>query len=308
MVGKVEEAGRLSDGRMVRRIHLRSGRLAAEVLDHGARLPSVRLDGGPNMTVGSRDMAEYEGALKYAGPIVAPVVNRISGAAAELDGQRLVFEPNQAGRHSLHSGAAGTHAKVWDIVAVSDDAVTLRVEMPDGEGGFPGTIAMTAVYRLEEADIHLEIEGVTDRTAFFNPAHHGVWNLDGVADYAGHLLTVPAERYLPVDGDTLPTGEIAAVEGTIYDHRTARGPDKTLDHNFCFEGGFGLRARLDAPSGRWMEVHSDAPGCQVFAGRPAGIAIEPQYWPDAPHNPAFPSIVLRPGETFRQVTRFRFGS
>ena len=108
MVGKVEEAGRLSDGRMVRRIHLRSGRLVAEVLDHGARLPSVRLDGGPNMTVGSRDMAEYEGALKYAGPIVAPVVNRISGAAAELDGQRLVFEPNQAGRHSLHSGAAGT--------------------------------------------------------------------------------------------------------------------------------------------------------------------------------------------------------
>ncbi|MDU8942859.1 aldose epimerase family protein [Ovoidimarina sediminis] len=306
-MGEIEEAGHLSDGRVVRRVTLRSDRLVAEVLDHGARLVSVRLDDGPNMTVGSRDLADYEGALKYAGPIVAPVVNRITGAAAELEGQTLGFEANQAGRHSLHSGGAGTHAKIWDIVEATTEAVTLRAEMPDGEGGFPGNSVITAIYRVEGPDILLEIEGATDQVTFFNPAHHGVWNLDGVADYAGHLLMVPAERYLPVDGDTLPTGEIAPVEGTVYDHRAARGPDRTLDHNFCFEGGFGLRARLDAPSGRWMEVHSDAPGCQVFAGRPQGIAIEPQLWPDAPHNPGFPPIVLRPGETFRQVTRFRFG-
>ncbi len=308
MVAEIEFAGTLSDGREVQRIILRSRRLRVEVLDHGARLAAVHLDNGPNMTVGSRDMPDYDGVLKYSGPIVAPVVNRIRDAEASLSGRALTFEANQAGRHSLHSGAAGTHAKIWRIEEASEDAVRLSVTMPDGEGGFPGTQEMIATYRLSDHEIVLDIEGTIDAEGFFNPAHHGVWALDGPGGWSGHRLTVPADRYLPVDEDTVPTGEIADVGGSLYDHRSAVSPDTSLDHNFCFEGGYGLRARLDAPSGLWMEVHSDAPGCQVYAGGVAGIAIEPQYWPDAPHHPEFPSIVLRPGEEFRQRTVFRFGS
>ncbi len=149
---------------------------------------------------------------------------------------------------------------------------------------------------------------MTDRPTLMNLASHGIWNLDGTPRWDGHRLEVPAARYLPVDADTIPTGEIAEVAGTPYDHRSPRAPDRTLDHNFCFDAAAAPRplARLVAPSGRALEILSDAPGLQVHAGGPVGIALEPQLWPDAPHHPAFPSIRLGAGEVFRQSTVFRF--
>jgi len=300
---KVGPVGTLADGRPAQAVDLASGDLAARVLDYGARLVLYRRGEGPNVCVASDDLADYEGELRYAGPIIGPVINRIGGARAEIAGRTFAFDPNQDGRHTLHSGSAGTHRSIWKIAGTGPEDVTLAVDLPDGEGGFPGNRRITVRYSLEDDGLTLEIAATTDAPTLMNPGSHGLWNTDGAADWSALALTIPAERFLPVTAETLPTGEIAPVEGTVYDHRIPRTPDPSLDHNFCFEPGFGLRARLEG-AGRALEIRSDAPGLQAFAGGNRGIALEPQLWPDAPNNPDFPSILLRPGETFRQRTRY----
>ena len=301
--------GTLHDGREVHCHTISSERVEAQILPYGARLHRISLDGGPNAMAGSEDLKGYMGELAFSGPIVGPVANRIKGARAQISDQWHTFDANQDGRHSLHSGTAGVHAKLWDVESHGADRVTLTCHLEDGEGGFPGNRTLRAAYRTEGADLCLDLSATTDAPTLMNLAHHGVWNLDGAAEWAGHRLQVPTARYLPTDGDTLPTGEIAAVPGTPYDHQEAVAPDPSLDHNFCFDPASDLRrlALLTAPSGRFVEVLSDAPGLQVFAGKPRGIALEPQLWPDAPANPAFPSILLTPDAPFRQRNRFRLG-
>ena len=300
--------GTLADGREVHAVTLASDRLRVTLLDFGARLHEVTLDGGPNMIVSGK-LADYEGPLIYAGPVIAPVVNRIAGARAEIDGRTLRLDANQHGQHTLHSGPTGTQAHVWSVAARGAAETVFAVDLPDGLGGFPGARRITATYAVDGATLRLEIAARTDRPTLMNPAIHGIWNLDGAGGWGGHLLTVASDRYLPVDDETLPTGEIAEVAGTAFDHRKPREPAPTLDHNFCLPPAEALRllARLAAPAGRSMELISDAPGLQVFAGA-RGIALEPQLWPDAPRHPHFPSIRLNPGDTFRQTVLFRFAA
>jgi len=295
--------GALTDGRAVQAIDLVAGDLAARVLDYGARLVLYRRGDGPNVCVASDDLAEFEGALHYAGPIIGPVINRISGARAEIAGRTFTFDPNQDGQHTLHSGRHGTQYAVWKIAETGPAGVTLSVDLPDGEGGFPGNRRITARYALEDDGLTLEISATTDAPTLMNPGSHGIWNSDGAEDWSGLRLMIPAERFLPVSADTLPTGEIAPVAGTVYDHRQPGPPDPSLDHNYCFDASFGLRARLEGAHGA-LEIRSDAPGLQAFAGGSRGIALEPQLWPDAPHNRGFPSILLGPGDTFGQRSRF----
>ena len=298
--------GTLPDGRAVQAVEIRSGRLAATILTHGARLHALSLDGSPNLMAGSPDLAGYLGAFAYAGPVVGPVANRIAGAEAEIAGRTYRFEANENRRHCLHS-PPGLHVALWSVTAVAETGLTLVCTCGDGEGGFPGNRRISARYAVEGADLALTLEAETDAPTLMNLAHHGVWNLDGTRSWEGHRLDVATDRYLPVDGDKIPTGEIAPVEGTPYDHRSLRAPDPSLDHNFCFSPAERPRllARLAGASHRTLEVISDAPGLQVYAGGAGGIALEPQLWPDAPHHPTFPSILLGPGETFRQRTIFR---
>ncbi len=180
-----------------------------------------------------------------------------------------------------------------------------EIELPDGAGGFPGNRLLRATYGLDAAGaLTLDLTASTDAPTLMNPGHHGVWNPDGDGDPRKLTLEIPSDRYLPTDKAKLPTGEIAAVAETPYDHRAPRVPDASLDHNFCFAPGMGLRARLTGISGRTLEIQSDAPGLQAYAGGARGIALEPQLWPDAPHHSHFPSILLRPGDTFRQRSRY----
>lgn len=301
--------GVLPDGRTVRAVGIAGPRLRATILTHGARLHALSLDSSPNLMAGSADLSGYLGALAYAGPVVGPVVNRIAGASAVIGGRTCRFEANQNGRHCLHSGRTGAHARLWTVEDAGDDRVALSLVLGDGEGGFPGERVLWAAYRVEGADLRLTLSATTDAPTFVNLAHHGIWSLDGTGSRRGHDLEVLTDRYLPTDADTIPTGKIAPVAGTRFDHRTPRSPDPALDHNFCFDPSETPRllARLTGASGRFVEVISDAPGLQVYAGGDRGIALEPQLWPDAPHHPHFPSILLEPGETFRQTTVFRLG-
>lgn len=320
--------GTLSDGRAVQRVEIASDALSVALLDLGALVHDVRLEGVDHaLTLGSPDLRAYEGVMSHFGAIMGPVANRISGAEAEIDGRTYRFEANQDGRHTRHAGAAGTHRKVWRIDAYGADHVTFGLDLPDGEGGFPGNRALMARYRVEGRVLHMELRAATDAPTLINLANHAYWTLHNSPDWGGQTLRILADRYLPTTDENLPTGEIADVAGTAYDFRDPRsltvGETPKLDTNFCLADAprpLTPALSLAAPSGLTLEVATTAPGLQVFDmgsfgayvathhGRPyaprAALAFEPQLWPDAPGRAAWPDIVLRPGETFAQATSY----
>ena len=321
-VANITTFGISASGVEVKRVTLTSGALTASVITKGATLQSVRLDGvGHDLTLGSDLLSDYEGKMRHHGSLVAPVVNRLRDGKAAIGGKAYEFERNQGGIHTLHCGAAGTQHKVWDIVAADAESVTLGLTLPDGEGNFPGTRRVEARFSVAGAALRLEVTATTDALTLFNAANHSYWNMDGSENWAGHGLQIAAGQYLPTTETFAPTGEIADVTGTGMDFRRGRKitqADTALDHNFCLSGGRqGLRdvLWLTGASGLTMTVATTEAGIQVYDGRAAmrpgrgvyeGLAIEAQNWPDAPNHGGFPSIELKPGETYQQITEWRF--
>ena len=323
MAAEIADFGRTQAGETVSVATLRSAALTVRVLTLGAILQDVRLAGvGRSLTLGSDSVADYEGTMRFHGSLIAPVANRIGGNRAEVGDQVLRFDPGPEQPNILHSGAAGTHLKLWSMADCGPDAVTLALDLPDGEGGFPGERTIRATYSLPEPDcLRLEVVAETDRPTLFNAANHSYWNLDGSESWQGHRLRIAADRYLPATGDVLPTGEVAPVAGTVFDFRADRvaGPGQPpLDHCFCLsEGRVAFRPvlTLTGATGVTMTLSTTEAGVQIYDGsgaaRPGrwageGVAIEAQGWPDAPNNPGFPSILLSPGESYRQITEWRF--
>jgi len=314
--------GTTSGGLAVDKITIGRGPLKVSILTWGAVVQSVRLDGvAHDLTLGSDLLADYEGAMRHHGALIGPVVNRIKGARARIGGMMYELERNQDGQHSLHSGRDATHLKVWDVVEVTDDSVTLAIDLIDGQCDLPGNRRITARFWVEGAALALTVTATTDEATLMNIANHSYWNLDGTPNYAGHRLWIGAERYLPTTPEFLPTGDIAEVAGTDMDFRAEReiaphAPE--FDTNYCLsEASQPLRdvLRLTGQSGVSMTIATTAPGIQVYDGRHAirpgrtayeGVAIEAQYWPDAPNNRDFPSIALAKGAVFSQDTRWTF--
>ncbi len=321
--------GTLGDGAEVHRIALAAGDLEVGILTLGAVSQEVRLAGVPHaLGLGSPDLAAYLGPMALFGPVVAPVANRIGGAVATVDGVVHRFEAN-FGPHTLHSGSAGTHGKLWRIRARDGRSVSLEIEMRDGEGGFPGNRTLGATWAIvPPAKLTLTLDAETDRPTPLLVAHHPYWNLDGSEVWKGHVLRVAAERYLPADDVDRPTGEVAAVEGTPFDFRGGCripwGPK--LDNSLVLNDRrrpVTPVATLTGASGLALDIATTEPALHLYDGhgaaaegarghdgrchRPrAGVALEPQFWPDATSHPHFPDIILRPGETWRSETRYTF--
>jgi len=330
MAAQITHFGTTGDGRQVQAIRIAGGALAATVLTHGARLQSLYLDGvAHSLTLGFRGLAPYDGDFAHFGAIIAPLVNRIGGAQAMIEGEFYRF-PTNDGPNTLHSGKAGSHHAIWEFVDHGAARVTLSLLQPAGEGGFPGNRRIVAAYWLAGDTLHLDITAQTDAPTLMNIAHHGYWNMDGSPTWAGHTLTVDAAHFLPTTDANLPTGEIAALDRRPRDFREPRqvapGEIPKLDHNFCLADArrpLTPVLHLAGSSGPRMWLATTEPGIQIFDaatidpgdtatvhGRPygtyAGLAFEPQFWPDAPNHPAFPSIVLQPGSAWYQNTTFSF--
>lgn len=323
--------GTTKAGRPVDLITLSAGDLTAKILTFGAILNDLRLKDVPyGLTLGSPDLAAYDGGpMGYFGALVGPVANRISGASATLDGQVLTFDANE-GATTLHGGANGMHTEIWQIADHTDRSVTLTLTLPDGKGGFPGTRQITAQFEIDApATLRLRLSATTDAPTFMNIANHSYWSLDGRATTEGHWLKLNADRYTPVDARLIPTG-VCDVAGTGFDLREGRAlrpsDAQRYDHNFCLSdqsGKMKQAAVLKGETGVTLVMETTEPGLQVFDAAPigsgdfpghrgvpemgfCGVALEAQHWPDAPNQPAFPSVILRPGETYTQETLWRF--
>ncbi|WP_298969729.1 aldose epimerase family protein [uncultured Roseobacter sp.] len=310
-------------------IVLQSDTLKAHILTRGATLAGFWLRGHPrSLVLGFEDPLAFDSAAFYAGAIVGPVANRVARGQIELDNQ--VFQmPSNEGTTCLHSGDDGLHAQDWTISDQTVNTVTLETALPDAAIGLPGARRIRATYALEaENTLVLTITASSDCDTVMNLAHHPYWTLDEKADVSHHQLQIHADTYLPVNHQNLPTGHITPVAGSAYDFRTKRAVpvDRTLDANLCV-----ATARSDTPrdvatltggTGLALHIASTEPGLQVYngSGLPsdgpsalpgqniapfAGIALEPQGWPDAPNHPQFPSILLPAGAEYRQETRYR---
>lgn len=316
------------DESRVDRITLENGGTRISLITWGASLQAFHIAGlDRSLVLGSPSLAAYLGPLTHSGAIVGRVANRIAGGQTMLDGRPVTLDRNENDRNCLHGGTFGASRRNWTIVDHGPTSATLTLRMADGESGFPGTLDVLARYEVEDdGALTLMLEGRTDAPTFCNLASHGYWTLDPNDGLTDHLLQVEADHYLPVDADLIPLGAPAPVADTRFDFRTPRPvkrpDDPLLDHNFCLRSGTGLRPACRLSLGDLhLDIASDAPGLQVYEGAHlnsgdaptthghaygpnAGMAIEPQYWPDAPNQPDYPDIRLNPGEVWRQVTRF----
>jgi aldose 1-epimerase len=321
--------GTLQDGSPVHRITITGGGLTAQVLTYGSVIQDLRLDGHvPPLVLGFADFAPYLTHSPYFGATAGRCANRIRDGHLTIDNRIYQLDRNFLGRHTLHGGAAGIGKRIWRVDAQATDSVTFAITLDDGEMGFPGRMQATVTYSLLPGGIlDIVMQADTDAPTLCNLAHHSYFNL-GAPTISEHRLRIAAEHYLPVDDELIPTGEVRSVAGTTFDFRQFRplAQAHPLDHNFCLSDTRGpLRpvAWLQNPDvGMTMELRTTEPGLQVYdgakvdislaglTGQPmrahAGIAMEPQVWPDANHHPAFPQAILHPGEGYRQQTQYIF--
>ena len=317
--------GTMPEGEKIVRHQISNGGTSISVLSWGATIQELRVMGeSHSLLLGGRDVTAYLGSMQYFGAVVGPVANRIAGAEMEIGGIRHQLDQNEAGRTTLHSGVAGYSGRNWRFTNVTPTRCRLELHHPDGLGGIPGNIDASVTYTIDTAG-HLEIEmtGAADQPTYFNPAFHGYWNLSGSADLSDHRLMVPATSYLAVDDAQLPLGAPVSVAGSEFDYRHARAIGSVLDHNFCLSQGgdqMVLACRLSTQRLQ-LDVLTDQPGVQLYNGAHidtgadldvdggsygphAGLAIEPQFWPDTPHHPEYPDCLLLPEKPVRYRSRF----
>ncbi|QKG20786.1 aldose epimerase family protein [Actinomadura verrucosospora] len=304
-------------GEKVERHVLDNGTLRAAVLTYGATLQRLRVADGTDVVLGLGTLKDYLHRSRYFGAVVGRYGNRIARGRFTLDGREHRLAAND-GEHALHGGVRGFDKRVWRTESAGPEAVELSLVSPDGEEGYPGELTARVRYVLDGDALRLEYRATTDAPTVVNLTNHSYFNLAGSGDVRRHVVAIEADRYLPVDGEKIPTGEPAPVAGTPFDFtvptRVDARRDGRYDHCFVLRGG----ARVTDPaSGRSMEVATTEPGVQFYTGHMldgvatpfgpfAGLCLETQRFPDAPNRPAFPSAVLRPGEERVSVTTYRF--
>lgn len=281
-----------------------------------------------DIALGFNALDEYLAGHPYFGAIIGRYANRIAYGRMPIDGVTYQL-PVNAGAHHLHGGRSGFDRAIWEVETLNDNGIVLTHVSPDGDQGYPGTLAVQVTYELTDGnELIIDYDARTDRPTHVNLTQHSYFNLAGEGgNVLAHRLEIEADRYTPVDAALIPTGEVAPVAGTPFDFRAARAIGGNYDHNWVvndFDGTLRPVARVVEPtSGRTLSVASTEPGVQFYtgnfldgtligkSGRPyvqhAGFCLETQRFPDSPNHPDFPSTLLREGERYHSRTVFTFG-
>jgi aldose 1-epimerase len=340
--------GKTADGTAVEIFTLKNDNgLEVRAINYGGIITSLKTP-DRNGTVADIVLGfdTLDGYLKdhpFFGAIIGRYGNRIAKGRFVLDKVPYTLATNNGPNH-LHGGVKGFDKHVWDVEVLSSSSLQFSRVSPDGEEGYPGTLAVQVIYSLTPFnELIVDYKATTDMPTHVNLTQHSYFNLAGhnAGDILGHELMIDADRYTPVDGTLIPTGELAPVSGTPFDFRTptkigARINDahpqlrngQGYDHNWVLNRDSGrlmLVARVSEPaSGRWMEVATTEPGLQFYAGNfldgtlsgkggakyghRSGFCLETQHFPDTPNQDSFPTTELRPGEEYSSRTVFRFGA
>jgi aldose 1-epimerase len=340
--------GKTPDGKEVDLYVLTNARgMTAKVITYGGIVTELtapdKAGKFENVVLGFDNLKDYLAGHPYFGAITGRVANRIAGAKFTLDGTEYKLAAND-GPNTLHGGKKGLDKVVWKAEPIEASAAVglkLTYLSPDGEQGFPGNLSLTVTYHLtNDNELKIDYSAKTDKATPLNLTHHGYYNLatPKAGDVLGHELMIAADEYTPADDKLLPTGKIEPVKGTPLDFTkpTAIGArieqlkNKPLgyDHNYVLRGGgksLVLAARVHEPkTGRVLEVSTTEPGLQFYSGnflsgkekghggvvyrQHQGFCLEAQHFPDSVHHANFPSTILRPGETYKQTTVYKFSA
>ena len=287
--------------------------LTVRITNFGARVLSCIYQ-EVDCLYGPKTLEELAEDTCYCGSICGRVANRIAGGSFELDGAIYELAVNNGPNH-LHGGLKGFSDMPWTVEESAATRLVMSLVSPDGDENYPGTVTVRAIYTVEGRRLTLEMEGSTDAPTLLNLTNHAYWNLTGSGTVDTHCLQVNATAYTPMVAN-IPTGHIAPVEGTLYDLRRPaslgerNAPDAIsggYDDNYVLPATPGVKLAAVLTNGRrTLRVLTDAPGMQVYTGdylplKRGGVALEAQNYPDSPHHPHFPSIVLRPGERYART-------
>lgn len=331
--------------------------MTVKLTNWGAGVTSIRVadrDGKiEDVVLGYDSWLEYYNDCCYTGPIVGRFGNRIAKGQFTIGGVEYQVTRNNGGANNdvnqLHGGKKGLHKRAWDS-RVINNGVEMSYLSIDGEEGYPGNLNITVTYTLNnDNELRLDYQATTDKKTPVNLTLHAYFNLSGdnKRDIEGQVLTIKADKTTPIDNLLIPTGELASVEGTIFDFRTAKAIGQDIrvkntqlsygggmdtehggyDHNWVFsdwDKSLKHQASLyDPVSGRYMDIITQEPAIQFYSGnfmdgnvdgrngKPikfrAGLALEPQHFPDSPNHKHFPNTILAPGETYTTSSIYKFG-
>ena len=341
--------GKIRDGRSVEIYTLRNAAgVEMRVITYGGIITSLKVPDRAgqfgDVVLGFESLESYLKDPPYFGAIVGRYGNRIAKAQFTLNGTPYKLAANNGPNH-LHGGVNGFDKAIWNAVpgdSAEGLSLTLSRTSPDGEEGYPGTLQASVRYTLTEKNqLVVDYRATTDKPTPINLTQHSYFNLAADrTDILGHELTIHASRYTPVDDTLIPTGELASVDGTPFDFRTATAIGARItadnvqlknghgyDHNWVLDrNGAGLQpaARVVEPnSGRTLDVATTEPGIQFYSGNfldgtitgkggrvyryRSGLCLETQHYPDSPNHASFPSTILQPGQTYSSQTVFTFG-
>jgi aldose 1-epimerase len=320
--------------------------LEMSVTNYGAKIVSLHVpDRNGKMTdvvLGHNNIDEYLSSKEpYFGAVCGRTCNRIAKGRFTLDGQEYRLAVNN-GPNNLHGGLKGFNAVVWDALQPDDQTVVLTCISPDGEEGFPGTLTTRITCKLtDDNSVQIDYEARTDKATIINLTNHSYFNLSGAGGpYIGdHQLTIHADTYLPTDDTAIPYGGTAPVAGTPMDFRTPHTIGERIeedfqqliygkgyDHTYVLnrqDGELSFCAKAVSPkTGIAMDVLTTEPGVQLYTGNwmtgefvakngqrypmRSAFCLETQHYPDSINKPQYPTVVLRPEDTFKSQTVFKF--
>jgi aldose 1-epimerase len=322
----------------------------ARITNYGGILVSLKVPDRngkfDDVVLGLNDLDSYLKGHPYFGALIGRYGNRIAKGRFTLNGVEYKLAVNN-GENTLHGGLKGFDKVVWtgkEMKTKGGPAVVLTYLSKDGEEGYPGNLNVRVVYTLTNNDeLKIEYSATTDKDTVTNLTHHSYFNLagEGNGDILSHRVTINANRFVPTDAGSIPTGELRKVAGTPFDFLTAHAIGERInqdeeqlklgngyDHTWVINGRPGtlrLAARAyETTSGRTMQVWTTEPGMQFYTGnfldgtltgksgkiyqRRFGFCFETQHYPDSPNQPSFPTTTLKKGATYRSTTIYRFGS
>jgi aldose 1-epimerase len=329
--------GTMPDGTRIEEWILAAGDLTVKMIGFGAAIRDIRLSGIDRpLVLGFERLEDYLHHSPYFGAAVGRYANRIAGGRLAIDGKPSQLSLNENGRNHLHGGFKGFSFRPWRLVDRDERSLALAFTSPDGDEGYPGKVEATCRYSIEPpATLRLEFDAATDAPTVVNLTQHTYFNLGREDKILDHRVLIHADRYTPTDDDNIPTGAVLAVEGTDYDFRELRpimrtkgGKRVAYDINYVLSESRAAAprpiARLESPDGDVaLDIASTEVGVQFYDGcmmkeipvpgldgrrygLNGGCCFEPQFFPDSPNRPAFPSAMLRPGEAYRHTLSYTF--
>lgn len=340
-----KKTGILSGGTDVYQITLKNDHgITVRVITHGAIISSIMTpgtDGTFENIVCGFDHPEdyfspsYLAGYPYFGALCGRVANRIANGRFSLEGTEYQLAVNNGPNH-LHGGLTGFDKRNWKyeiLQSVDKVGVLLTYTSPDGEENYPGTVEVTCLYALNnDNELSMDYHATTDKTTIINLTNHSYFNLTGgKANIMDHELLIPATTMTELD-DMIPTGKIIPVNGTPFNFQRFKKIGKDIgqletgyDLNYVLDnlsGGLMFAGSLkEETTGRQVEVYTTQPGIQLYTGywipeleiggknkfgNYSGVALETQHYPDSINHPDFPSVVLKPEETYHEQTIYKF--